>query len=368
MEGKIEVFILFDKADRQHVLEFKLHLAPLQTQGLITVWDEDQIVGGTDRKRAIDLHLQTATLILLLVSARFMASPECYGLVKQALVLHTPPQGYVVPILLHEVDWEHSDLGTLKPLPTNGKPISRWTNRHAAYLDVIKGIRAIIEIYKQSLVSQSLSATQSGDDKKVRVPEAAKDEHESFATGQKPDAHVNHHTVKAVDILSLTIATPDGSQYAADVPADTHVDQLLRDFLSQWPLLMVGTTRSMRFSLRTEDSSSLDLSSALYEAGLVTNANLVLVPEAIGPNAYIKLMIEDQQREYYTTTVFASTVVKQLADAFLQTRSGTGRAVVEWILSATKTQRLRLEESLYNQGVYDDALLRIYRIATAVEE
>ena len=90
-------------------------------------------------------------------------------------------------------------------------------------------------------------------------------------TGRKP--------IEPANILSLTITTPDGGKYAADVPADTLVDQLLRDFLSQWPSLGGGTTGSMRFSLRTEDTTShtLDSSSTLREAGLVPNAKLALV-------------------------------------------------------------------------------------------
>jgi hypothetical protein len=182
-------------------------------------------------------------------------------------------------------------------------------------------------------------------------------------TGQKPDHHVNHHTV--------TITTPDSSKYMADVPADMRIDQLLRDFLNQWQSSMAGgTTESMHFSLHTQDATSLSLdrSSTLREAGLAAKTNLMLVSEALSLDEPISLTVEDSQGKRYATTVLANTVVSQLADAFLRTKSSTGEAVVEWILSETKTKRLRLDESLHNQGVCDDALLRIYRIATAAEE
>ena len=184
MEDKIEVFILFDKEDRDLFLELKQHLTPLVMQGLITIWDEDQIIGGTERGQTIDRHLQSATVILLLVSAHFMASNESYALAKQALAKHAPPEGYVVPVLLHEVDWEYSDFGLLKPLPTNRNPIGSWINRHAAYLDVVKGIREIIAAYKQAPTqhhsTQSIAATQNSQHKEIGMSDSAKDQPAAF--------------------------------------------------------------------------------------------------------------------------------------------------------------------------------------------
>lgn len=321
MGDKIEVFILFNQEDRQLFHEFKRHLSPMEIQGLISIWDEDQIIGGTDRRQAIDLHLQNAPLVLLLVSANLMASRESYALIRQALATHTPPKGYVVPVLLHEADWEHSDFGQLAPLPANRKPIGSWTNRHAAFIDVAKGIRALIEAYKQSPVEQLVLA----------------------------------------DVLVVTITTPDGSKYRANVPADTLVDRLLSDILGQWLPLTLKTTGSSHFSLRP---FSLDPKITLRGAG----TDLELLLEALGPNEFIGLTIEDKQGEYYTTSVALNTTVGQIAGAFLGTKSGAKDAIVEWRLSATKTRQLKLEASLYDQGVCDNALLRIHRNAKAAEE
>ncbi len=179
----MEVLTLFDKEDRHLFLELKKHLTPLERAGLITLWDEDQIIGGTDRREAINRHLQSAALVLLLVSANFMAS-DSYTLAIQALAKHIPPQGYVVPVLLHEVDWEYSDFGRLTPLPTDGKPISSWTNRPAAYLDVVKGIRKIVAAYQQSQtqphISQPILVTKNCQKKEIGMSDSAKDQQTSF--------------------------------------------------------------------------------------------------------------------------------------------------------------------------------------------
>ncbi|HEY4389503.1 MAG TPA: toll/interleukin-1 receptor domain-containing protein [Ktedonobacteraceae bacterium] len=330
MDAKLEVFILFAKEDRDLFLELKKHLAILEMQGLINVWDEDQIIGGIARKQEIEFHLQKAALILLLVSAYFMASHEYYALAKQALQTHTPPEKYVVPVLLHDVEWEHSDFGHLTPLPTNRKPVSNWPNLHAAFLDVAKGVRTIVEAYKQPVV--------------------------------------DHHAIELVKTLRLTITAPDNNKYITDVSADILVDRLLRDFLGQW--LMVGNHGPMHFSLCIEDvaSHSLNPSSTLREAGLTAGSNLMLVSEALAPNEAISLTVEDDRGDRYVTTVLLNTAVGQLAEAFLRTRDGTGEAVVEWMISSRQTKQLRLAESLFSQGVCDGALLRIDYIATAVKE
>src|SRR5438034_471476 len=167
MEDKIEAFIAFDKEDAALLSELKNHLRPLETQGLITVWDASQIIGGTEWKQVINNHLKTASIILLLVSANFMASNEAYDLAKQAVAKNAPPKVYVVPVLLHEVDWEYSDFGTLAPLPANRQPIGSWPNRNAAYLDVVKGIRGIVATLKASSASDQPSSLISGTNSQI---------------------------------------------------------------------------------------------------------------------------------------------------------------------------------------------------------
>jgi hypothetical protein len=321
-EVKIEVFILFDKEDRDLFLELKKHLASLEMEGLIVIRDEDQIAAGTDRRQAIDRQLQKASFILLLVSAHFMASGDSYALAKQSLATH---KERVVPVLLHAVDWEYSVFGQLVPLPTNKEPISSWTNRHAAFLDVVKGIRGLIEKYKPSMAQK----------------------------------------VEPVDTSLVTITTPDGRPYRTEVPANTPVTELLHDILGQWLPLTLGTTGSQRFSLRP---ISFGRKSTLHTASLAAKTNLELVAEALSPNEPIKLRIEDDKGIVYTASVPLNTPIGELVDDFLGTESHTEEVVVRWMLSATRAKQLRLEASLYYQGVCDDALLRVFRVATVAEE
>jgi len=62
----------------------------------------------------------------------------------RALQRHANGEARVIPILLRPCDWENSPLGNLSPLPATYKPISQSQDRDAAFLDVARGIRTVV--------------------------------------------------------------------------------------------------------------------------------------------------------------------------------------------------------------------------------
>src|SRR5205085_8494618 len=99
---------------------------------------------GREWARDIDTHLNTADIILLLVSSDFMASNYCYGIeMKRAMERHTTGEARVIPIILRPVDWQNAPFGKLLALPKDGKPINTWTNLDKALLEVAQGIRKV---------------------------------------------------------------------------------------------------------------------------------------------------------------------------------------------------------------------------------
>jgi hypothetical protein len=111
-------------------------------------------VGG-----AIDTHVQTAQIILLLVSADFLASDYCYDReMQQAMARHTAGDARVIPVILRPTDWHSAPFGRLQALPTDGRPITRWSDQDEAFLDVAIGIRAVAEQMHVSPIRVFLSA------------------------------------------------------------------------------------------------------------------------------------------------------------------------------------------------------------------
>src|SRR6266567_4988533 len=142
----VEVFYSYAHKDASWRNELEKHLSLLHRQGLITAWHDRHILPGTDWAQAIDEHLERASVILLLISADFLASDYCYGLeMQRALERHQANGARVIPILLRPVDWNKAPFAHLQALPTGAKPITSWSNRDAAFTDVAAGIRRVIE-------------------------------------------------------------------------------------------------------------------------------------------------------------------------------------------------------------------------------
>lgn len=74
----LSLFISYAHEDELLLHELEKHLSLLHQQGLISSWHNRQILAGTDWAKAINTHLETATLILLLISADFLVSDYCY--------------------------------------------------------------------------------------------------------------------------------------------------------------------------------------------------------------------------------------------------------------------------------------------------
>jgi TIR domain len=142
----LELFYSYADTDEPLLHELEKHLSLLKHRGLITTWHKRQIAAGSDWKEIVDCHLNTASVILLLISADFLASDYCYGIeMQQALQRHESGQARVVPVLLCPVDWQGAPFEKFKALPSNGKPITLWRNRDAAFADVVQGIRTALE-------------------------------------------------------------------------------------------------------------------------------------------------------------------------------------------------------------------------------
>ncbi len=150
----VEVFYSYAHKDEDLRNQLAEHLSSLRRQGYITEWYDRQIGAGTQWAEEIDAHLNTATIILLLISSSFLASDYCYGIeMQRALERHDAKEALVIPIILRSVDWRGTPFEKLQALPANGKPITTWPNQDEAFLDVTRGIRKAIEAWSTPFVS-----------------------------------------------------------------------------------------------------------------------------------------------------------------------------------------------------------------------
>jgi GTPase SAR1 family protein len=138
----IEVFFSYSHRDEELRDELAKHLTILQREGVITTWSDRQIGAGDEWAGQIDAHLNSADIILLLISADFIASNYCYDIeMRRAMERHEARSARVVPVILRPVDWTGAPFGKLQAYPKDAKPITTWPNQDEAFVDVTKAIR-----------------------------------------------------------------------------------------------------------------------------------------------------------------------------------------------------------------------------------
>jgi hypothetical protein len=113
---------------------------------VIETWHDRMIAAGDEWKGAIDRHLEEADIILLLVSADFLASNYCWDVeMKRALERHDAREARVIPIILRSVDWQGAPFARLQCLPKDAIAVAAWANEDEAFTDIARGIRRAIE-------------------------------------------------------------------------------------------------------------------------------------------------------------------------------------------------------------------------------
>src|SRR5947207_780818 len=85
----INIFISYSHKDKKLREKLDAHLSNLRNQGLINAWHDGNITPGTEWEQQVIEQLTTAQIILLLISADFLASTFCTSIeLKQALARH----------------------------------------------------------------------------------------------------------------------------------------------------------------------------------------------------------------------------------------------------------------------------------------
>jgi internalin A len=146
LTGAVRLFYSYSHKDESLRNELETHLKLLQRVGLIEAWHDRKIEAGDDWKKEIDKNLEDADIILLLVSADFIASDYCYEKeMKRALERHEKKEARVIPVIVRDVNWKIAQFAKLQPLPKDGKAVTTWPDRDTAWRNVSEGIEKVVE-------------------------------------------------------------------------------------------------------------------------------------------------------------------------------------------------------------------------------
>lgn len=142
----LSVFISYSHRDEEFKDELIVHLSNLKRQGKIRAWQDRDIEAGTEWNAEIQQQLESADIILLLITPRFLASDYCYDLeMQRAVQRHNEGTARVIPIIIKPCDWQDTPFEKLNAVPKDAKPVTSWADRDEAFVDVVKGIRRAVE-------------------------------------------------------------------------------------------------------------------------------------------------------------------------------------------------------------------------------
>jgi internalin A len=147
----LRLFYSYSSKDEEFKLELETHLTLLKRQGKLDTWNMRMIPPGKEWEKVIDENLKIADIIVLLVSADFIASDYCYDIeMKFAMQQHEKKKATVIPIIVRDCDRSEVPFAKLQALPKGAKPIKLWPDRDSAWKDVAETLRKHLESMRPS--------------------------------------------------------------------------------------------------------------------------------------------------------------------------------------------------------------------------
>jgi hypothetical protein len=166
----VSLFYSYSHRDEEFRSALETHLSVLRRSRLIAEWHDRMIGAGGDWKGEIDRNLASADIVLLLVSADFIASDYCWGEeMTKALQRHERGEARVIPVILRPCRWRSTPLAKLQAVPGDGKPVTDWLSRDTAFDDVAAAIERIIEDQQQERLRAAEEANRQAEEERLRA-------------------------------------------------------------------------------------------------------------------------------------------------------------------------------------------------------
>src|SRR5450759_2682206 len=105
-DGTVELFCSYSHKDALLQQQFGKHTAILRRNNWVTIWTDRNIGAGDEWAGEIDSHLETAQIVVLLVSSDFMDSEYCYTKeMTRAMERQDAGEAKVIPVIVRPCLW-----------------------------------------------------------------------------------------------------------------------------------------------------------------------------------------------------------------------------------------------------------------------
>src|SRR5208283_5366025 len=152
---KLSVFFSYAHSDEKYKEALERAIAFLKRTEMVDTWYDRKILQGGNWENDINKHVDTADIILLLITPDFANSDYCWDVeTKRALERGRRGEALVIPIIIRPVSgWQGTPIGRLQALPKGGKGVSTWRNRDEAYQSIADTLRFLIENWSSQVTS-----------------------------------------------------------------------------------------------------------------------------------------------------------------------------------------------------------------------
>ena len=139
----VKVFCSYSHLDSVLMKEFETHLAPMERMGLITLWSDQAIPAGTEWESQIQNNLESAEIVLLVVSSYFIASDYCWSKeLARSLERYQTGDCRIIPVLARPVDVDGTQIARLQRIPK--QPVTAFKDPHEGWSEVAAKVRQVV--------------------------------------------------------------------------------------------------------------------------------------------------------------------------------------------------------------------------------
>ncbi len=153
LKAPVKVFVTYAHQDRTFYEQLEKHLSLLTQEGVITTWTDRELKPGSEWANAISENLRESEILILLVSADYLASIFTWREeLDYALKRAETGTLRILPIILRASDWQSTPLSRWQALPRGGRPIAEFHSTDEAWVEVVRTVRRLIEELREPAV------------------------------------------------------------------------------------------------------------------------------------------------------------------------------------------------------------------------
>ena len=147
--GASRIYVSYSHRDRSLYKKFKTFLSKSSLRQSVYIWDDSMITAGSEWETEIHEHLESAEVIILVVSANYTSSDYLWHIeMTRAIKRHEEGTALVIPIILRPCNWQHAPFGKLLVAPTDGRPVTEWPVLREAFNNVARIIQTAVGEFK----------------------------------------------------------------------------------------------------------------------------------------------------------------------------------------------------------------------------